>query len=384
MRDGGVSDVVIVGAGPVGLLLGAELRRHGVGARILEQRAQPSPGSRAIGIHSPVLAALETSGVTDALLASARRVSRGEARSGARLLGTVRFDRMRVRFPFVATLPQFATEAVLAAAAPPVSYGWRVRDARPDGARVRVRADGPDGSAEIDAPLVIVASGAAGRDLVFHRAGLGTVSYPDRYLMTDAPAPDDADDAAAVVRLERDGVLESFPLPGARRFVVWDPHPENADPVARLDRLRRALARRGEPDAAARVTAASGFGVRRVVAPQLRRGRLIVVGDAAHEVSPIGGQGMNLGLLDAATLSPLVAQWMRTGTAPDAELERWQRRRVASARRAAASAGINTRLGRPRGEVLHRARAVALRALLAGPAHPLLARAYAMQFDLDA
>ncbi|MEV7694856.1 NAD(P)/FAD-dependent oxidoreductase [Microbacterium sp. NPDC089189] len=384
MRDGETPDVVIVGSGPVGLLLGAELRRHGVGARILEQRPQPSPGSRAIGIHSPVLAALEESDLTDGLLARARRVSRGEARSGAQLLGTVRFDGMRVRFPFVATLPQSATEAVLAAAAPPVEHGWRVHGVRPDGHRMRVRAEGPDGPAEISAPLVIVAAGAAGRDLVFHRAGLDTVSYPDRYLMADAPAPDDADDAAAIVRLERDGVLESFPLPGARRFVVWDPHPDDADPQARLDRLRRALARRGEPAAAERVTAATGFGVRRVVAPQLRRGRLLVVGDAAHEVSPIGGQGMNLGLLDAATLAPLVARWMRTGTAPDPELERWQRRRVASARRAAASAGINTRLGRPRGEVLHRARSAALRTLLTGPAHPLLARAYAMQFDLDA
>ncbi|WP_237090145.1 FAD-dependent oxidoreductase [Nesterenkonia sp. PF2B19] len=97
-------EVIVVGAGPVGLLMAGELRRHGVDVELLEQRTEPSPGTRAIGVHPPVLTALEGSGITEGLLEHAVRVGHGQARSRGRLLGTVRFDRLSARFPFVATL----------------------------------------------------------------------------------------------------------------------------------------------------------------------------------------------------------------------------------------------------------------------------------------
>ena len=59
-----MTDVVVVGAGPVGALLAAELQRHGVEVRVLERRPTSGHGSRAIGVHVPVLAALERSGIT--------------------------------------------------------------------------------------------------------------------------------------------------------------------------------------------------------------------------------------------------------------------------------------------------------------------------------
>ena len=111
-------DVVVVGAGPVGMLLAGDLARSGVDVEVLERRPEPGWGSRAIGLHPPVLAALERSGRTERILSSAMRVPRGEARSGGKQLGVVRFDRLSTRFPFVATLPQSETDAALAADAP--------------------------------------------------------------------------------------------------------------------------------------------------------------------------------------------------------------------------------------------------------------------------
>ena len=148
-------------------------------------------------------------------------------------------------------------------------------------------------------------------------------------------------------------------------------------------RLREAMAVRGEAQAGEGVAAATSFGVRRMVAPRMRRDRILTVGDTAHEVSPIGGQGMNLGLLDAMTLAPLLAEWMRTGTAPTT-LDAWERRRVRSARVSAAIAAGNTALGRPASRRIDRLRTGALRALLATPASLVLAHAYAMGFDADA
>ena len=378
-------EVIVVGAGPVGMLLAGELSRLGVDVELLERRPSAGGGTRAIGVHSPVLAALEPSGLTERLLASAARVTRGEARSRGDVLGVVRFERLSRRFPFVATLPQAATEAVLAEAAPEPVRSATVTAVLPAPDHVRVRAAVSGGITERDARVVVVATGSGGRDVVYRTDALARRLYPDRYLMTDATAAIDADTSVAAVHLDAAGVLESFPLPGGRRrFVAWDAAPHASDTAAtRGARLREAMTVRGEAQAGEGVAAATSFGVGRMVAPRMRRDRILTVGDTAHEVSPIGGQGMNLGLLDAMTLAPLLAEWMRTGTAPTT-LDAWERRRVRSARVSAAIAAGNTVLGRPASRRIDRLRTGALRALLATPASLVLAHAYAMGFDADA
>ena len=179
-------EVIVIGAGPVGLLMAAELRRRGVSVEILEQRAAPGPGSRAIGVHPPVLAALEDSGLTAALLEHALRVPRGEARSQGRVLGTVRFDRLSTRFPFVATLPQAATEDVFAAAAPAPARGVSVTAIRPARAsraaahcHCRQNGDEPSGGAAR-------ASGGACRRCPLTRSGVP----PSRGAHISRPLPD--------------------------------------------------------------------------------------------------------------------------------------------------------------------------------------------------
>lgn len=368
-------EVLVVGAGPVGTLLAAELARFGVDVAVVERRPGAGGGSRAIGLHAPTLAALEAGGATDRILARAVRVRRGEARSDGRMLGVVDFGRLDVRHPYVATLPQVETESALRGVGPEPERGVTVTRVAPERARVRVETD----RGERAAPIVVLAGGVGARELVYRESALRRSAYPDRYLMTDAAVPPRADAETAVVHLAPGGVLESFPLPdGQRRFVAWD-EGGSSEPEALAMRLRAALRTRGE-EAAASVTAATAFGVRRVLAPAMRRDRVFVIGDAAHEISPIGGQGLNLGLLDAATLAPLLAAWVRLGTTPEPDLAEWERDRLRSARVAGRMAAVNMRLGRPVSAAAHVVRSRVLGSVLAATGS-LVPHAYAMGFD---
>jgi 2-polyprenyl-6-methoxyphenol hydroxylase-like FAD-dependent oxidoreductase len=142
------------------------------------------------------------------------------------------------------------------------------------------------------------------------------------------------------------------------------------------------VAERGAPkNAAQAIASATSFGVRRALVPRMRASRVFVIGDAAHEVSPIGGQGMNLGLLDAVTLAPLLARWLRDGEPPEDGLHRWEENRLRAAMRSARIAAVNTVAGRPRGALGHAFRRGFVTTALRPPAHDILARAYSMGFD---
>jgi 2-polyprenyl-6-methoxyphenol hydroxylase-like FAD-dependent oxidoreductase len=388
-----MSEVLIVGAGPVGVMLAAELARLGVNASIVEGRVDPSAGTRAVGLHSAALGLLEESGATERLLAGARRVRTGVALARGRRLGTVHFDRLDARHPYVATLPQHATESALAATAsawgaPEVRRGLtarRISDVSHRQPAVELELVDRDGRSTTErARIVVIATGSRGRKISPLTAAVRTRDYPDRYLMTDAP-DSSADGDAAVVRLEADGVLESFPLPGGmRRYVAWVEKGGVEEGDAAVDRLRAIVARRmGATAGADAISSATAFGVRRALVPAMRDGGVFAIGDAAHEVSPIGGQGMNLGLIDAATLAPLLALWVRRGAAPEAELGAWEHRRLAAAALSGRIAAANTTLGRSSGRAAHRARRVAVGLALRGAAGNMLTRAYAMGFDPD-
>ncbi len=370
-------DVAIVGAGPVGLHLGALLLQAGLSVRILEQRTLARPDSRAIGIHPPALAALCLAGVAAPLLAEGVQIRTGVARSGGAEVGRLRFE------PPVLTLKQARTEAVLAArvlALDPQALvrGFRVVSLHDGGSFLTLSGAAAAGAGDgdgtgtaagvatperiagrhaqaghvaaghvqarhVEAKLVVGADGAHSMVRTLLGIPTGGRDHPDTYLMGDFPDAG-TDRAAAVLYLEPGGIVESFPLPhGLRRWVV---HTESlrsgagADELAGLIRDRTGV----RVDAGAN-SMLSAFGVRTRLARRMVLGRAVLVGDAAHEISPIGGQGMNLGWLDAAALAPIIVaalQGKNTGLA----LAEFERCRMRAARSAARQAQLNMVLGR--------------------------------------
>ena len=381
----GTRDVAVVGAGPAGQFIAAELHRFGLDVALLERRKTMAPGSRAIGIHSPALAALEPSGAVDSILAEAARIRRGEARTRSRTLGSVRFDRAGKRFPFSIAVPQSVTERALSELGPTPLRDVEVLAVENCGDAVELSTTSVGMPSRIRAKAAVIATGSSGRFLAAGEHDRRT--YTDHFLMADIVEDAHQPEETAVITLDRAGVLESLPLPqGGRRIVAWDAGHATTEPVQdQLSRLRTAVEQRtGDSELANRIDSVSGFGIRNVLLRRMRHDRVFVIGDAAHEISPIGGQGMNLGLLDAATLAPRLGQLVRGRAGAELELDRWERRRLESGRFAAKLAALNTLAGRPRSRFGHAVRSAIVASALGTPVGRVAARAYGMGFDRDA
>ncbi|MGN8027069.1 FAD-dependent oxidoreductase [Microbacterium sp. 22242] len=352
-------DVVVVGAGPVGLLLACLLAQDGIDVVICERRRGEDRRSRAIGIHPPGLDALEHAGVATAFRTEALALHGGDVLSRGRVLASLDFPEGRR----VLVVPQQRTHALLrerlgALSATALRSGCTARGIRDEGRFVRVTVDADQGRRELTAAFVVIADGVHSG---FRRElGMGWDRRPGRAVHTMLDVDDPAAGTRALLHCEPDGLVESFPLPGARRRWVLR---GDRDGVA--EGFRTAVAERigTDPDIPddARPTAfvAAQHRARTVV-----RGRTALLGDAAHEISPIGGQGMNLGWLDADRLASAIRIALTHGSS---DLREYARRVPRSARAAQARAAFYMAMGAPaRGLPLH-AREALIRALGSAP-----------------
>ncbi|MET0725326.1 MAG: NAD(P)/FAD-dependent oxidoreductase [Leifsonia sp.] len=376
----GAADVVIVGAGPVGLLTGILLAQEGVTVEIIERRSEASAHSRAIGIHPPALAVLAEAGIGTAAIGRGVRIESGEVRCDGRVLGRMSFAEAGAEYPFVLSLPQRQTEQLLhrrIAELPGVrlrrGLTMRALQRRADG--VEVEIDGTGGTEIVRAAVVVGADGARSR--VRQAAGIRwrPSGAPQHYVMADYPDETDFG-TRAVLFFERGGVVESFPLPGGQRR--WVAMTDRAWSEASNGDLAGLIAHRTGIRPRAAEGTVSAFVARQNLADRLVSGRVVLVGDAAHEVSPIGGQGMNLGWLDAASLAPAVARVVREGD--PAALSGYERMRRGRARIALAQAGFNMGMGRPASGLRLAGRNAAVRVLAVPPVRAVFARAFTMRW----
>jgi 2-polyprenyl-6-methoxyphenol hydroxylase-like FAD-dependent oxidoreductase len=308
--------VLVVGAGPTGLTLACDLRRHGVACRVVDGDDGPTPPqeSRALAVWERTLEVFRTVGVVDQVLARAKRMRALNLSSGSRPLVRVELDLddADTPYPFVVALPQGETERVLLerliGLGGAVDWRTRLTDLRQDDRGVTATLAGPDGGGhEVRAGWLVGCDGAS--STVRHRLGLGFegAEYEEAFLLADVritwavPA-----DEAQLLYPPGGGVLAAFPLPEPDRWRVVDATGAvtSDDPAQVVGRFVELLHAAGHPEATVSDAVwTSTFRIHRRIADRFRVGRVFVAGDAAHIHSPAGGQGMNTGIQDAHNLA---------------------------------------------------------------------------------
>jgi 2-polyprenyl-6-methoxyphenol hydroxylase-like FAD-dependent oxidoreductase len=341
-------DVLVVGAGPSGLMLGGELARYGVAVRVVDQLAEPTTQSRAIGVHARTLEIFDELGIADALVARGVPVRGAAIRASGKPVAEVDFAGLPTRFPFVLCAAQTETEAVLRelAARRGVNIERRcelVSFTQDDhGVDAVVRT--PLGDERVRARWIIGCDGA--HSAVRHGVGakFDGHSYEDTFVLADLDIAWDEPADRMLTFLGEDGVAAFFPLPGGRWRVIVSAagalgeHPSEADVRAVCERRGR----RDVPTRNARWIAPFRIHCRQV--ERYRHGRAFLVGDAAHIHSPVGGQGMNTGMQDAHNLGWKLAMVAR-GIAGEALLDSYHAERHAIGRQVLVETDRATKLG---------------------------------------
>lgn len=300
------TDVLIAGAGPVGLFLANECARRGLRWRLIETRSSQSVHSKALAIFPRTLEIFDMAGVVAPFLEKANRVTSVAIITHGRALAQMRFEPGESPYPFVAMVPQDVTEKLLAEElrrkGGNVEYETTFVGSEQQNGCVNVSADHKGEGIKLRASFVIGCDGARSAVRRGLKLPLEGGEYNDSFMLADIETNETLPANQLQLCPSEFGPVAIFPMSATRRRVVATiEQPEGDAPT--LDLVRKILAQRAPSGIEARALHwSSYFRIHHRHAPQLRVGRIFIAGDAAHIHSPFGGQGMNTGLHDAWNL----------------------------------------------------------------------------------
>lgn len=380
MKNNNPYQVAIVGGGPVGLFLGCCLQQAGISCIILEKRAKAVTHSRSIGIHPVSLERFEEVGLAAPFIKAGIKIKKGLAFAGADHMGTLSFDSCPPPYNFILSVPQFKTEQLLAAHLHEknpniLRRNTTVTDFTETADNVILKVKRGNEQQTISARYMVGCDGKESTVRQMASIPFTLKNYADTYMMGDFSDNTQWGSNAAIFLCKK-GLIESFPLPEEkRRWVIKTPSYQ-AD-ITRNDIEIAVEQRINHPLESAENYTLSSFGVQHGMAASMVKNRVALAGDAAHLVSPIGGQGMNLGWLDGYALARCFEDIFRFQESAEPLLQSYSKGQLKIAQKVTRRAELNMRLGRATSTIL--GKKLILNVMLIPPFSQLMARAFTMR-----
>jgi 2-polyprenyl-6-methoxyphenol hydroxylase-like FAD-dependent oxidoreductase len=303
------TDVLVVGAGPTGLTLAASLLTRGITATIVDKATQGANTSRAAAVNARTLEVLEDLDVSRRLVKAGLIAPRFTMRQGSKLLIPVDFSNLPTAYPYTLMISQADTERVLEERLN--ELGTEV--IRPKSLS-RLDQDDTGVTATFDDGETVRACYVVGADGINstarEQAGIGFAGgeFAESFMLADVRVTGEAPRDEVILFYGRDGLNVLAPLPDNIFRIVAPAADAPAKPSVGF--VQKLLDTRGFGPGRTVVTEllwGSRFRIHHRVADTYRAGRLLLAGDAAHVHSPAGGQGMNLGIIDAVALATALA-----------------------------------------------------------------------------
>jgi 2-polyprenyl-6-methoxyphenol hydroxylase-like FAD-dependent oxidoreductase len=314
-------EVLIVGAGPTGLVLALALRRLGIAVRIIDQAAEPATTSRALVVHARTLELYRQLGLADEIVDLGLKFdavnlwSRG---AHAARISFADIGQGLSPYPFILIFPQDQHERLLIEhlrrAGVEVERRRQLVGLEDHGRQVVARIEHDGVTTSCQTAYLAGCDGGHSRVRETLEVGFPGGTYQREYYVADAQIHGPIANQELHIALDDADLLAVFPMrgPNAVRLIgtvkrppAEGPHPDptwNDVSQSVVDRLQLKIDR---------INWFSTYRVHHRVAEQFGRGRVFLLGDAAHIHSPVGGQGMNTGIGDAFNLAWKLAAVLR-------------------------------------------------------------------------
>jgi 2-polyprenyl-6-methoxyphenol hydroxylase-like FAD-dependent oxidoreductase len=312
-------DVMIVGGGPVGLMLGNMLVQKGLSTLLIEKSPVPPAESMAIGITPPSLELFQTLGLDEAIINQGVRVELAKVHEGNKLAGTLSFQSLVNPYPFILAIPQATTIEILESKLVQMNPFTLRRKTNlikimqsEQHVTATIQKDNTTETEQVTASFLVGCDGhrSAVRELTGIKLS-DEKNYETHFLMADFSDDTELGDEAHLF-FSRQGSVESFPLPkNRRRWILQTEHVMQQPEISLL--VKNIQRQTGYNLEGSSCFSESVFSTRRFVCNSYHSNRVALCGDAAHVMSPVGGQGMNTGFADAEFLADALSRHFSKG-----------------------------------------------------------------------